>query len=557
MIVSATGRVLQRMQRLALAFVILAALGVYHARASENDAAFSAYMTAWLKQPSLTFDGVKVETAPLRAFYEAQNYRAFWVDDDGYTRRAGRVMDQLAKAGDEGLNPEIYHVSTMKRVAGVMTGDAERRMQARLSLELLMSNAILNYANDMHAGSVRPQWDTGLTAMSATEQANLLGQIASASDAAGQLANLSPSTPDYLAMKEGLRNYQAIAAKGGWPEFAVGKTIKPGMNDARVADLEKILTITGDMKASDVTAGTIYSAAAVEGVKHFQQRHSLEADGIVNTATQQALAVPVGKRVEQMAMTMERMRWMPRDLGSRYVLVNVPAYRLRAVAGEQQMTMKVIVGKPDTKTPMFSKNITDVVLNPSWSVPGKIAMKEMLPKIRKNPNYLNNAGFTVTENGAKVDPSSIDWESVDKGNFNYTFRQPPGDGNALGKVKFLIPDSDNVYLHDTSQPKLFARAERSLSHGCVRLSEPKEFTKFVLMQEGWSADKVETAYESSASRTVAIAPMPVHLVYWTSWVDEQGAPHFQRDIYGMDRSLLASMSVKPSGKDDNVKLAMN
>lgn len=544
------------MQRLALAFLLLAGLGFYHARASENDAAFSAYMTQWLAQPSLTFDGVKVETAPLRAFYAAQNYRAFWVEADGYTRRAERAIAQLGKANDDGLNPELYHLASMKRIQSAMGGDAENRMRSRLSLELLMSHAIMSYANDMHAGSVRPQWNTGMVAMNDSEQANILAQAAGTNDTAAYLASLSPSTPDYVAMKTGLRNYQTIASNGGWPEFAVGKPIKPGMNDTRVADLQKILTVTGDMNPADVTAGDTYSAAAVEGVKHFQQRHSLEADGIVSTATQQALAVPVAKRIEQMAMTMERMRWMPRDLGNRYVLVNVPAYRLRAVAGDQQLTMKVIVGKSDTKTPMFSKNITDVVLNPSWSVPGKIAMREMLPKIRKNPDYLSRAGFTVTENGATVDPASIDWETVGKGNFNYTFRQPPGDGNALGKVKFLIPDSDSIYLHDTSQPKLFSRAERSLSHGCVRLSEPKEFAKFVLTQEGWSTDKIETAYESATPRTVPIAPMPVHLVYWTSWVDEQGAPHFQRDIYGMDKTLLAAMTVKPA-KDESLKLAMN
>jgi len=318
--------------------------------------------------------------------------------------------------------------------------------------------------------------------------------------------------------------------------------------------LRQILIAQGDLPQAGYPPG-MYDAATVEGVKRFQARHGIEPDGVIGKPTQEALNVSAAGCVQQIAMTLERMRWMGHDMGSRYVLVNVPAYRLKAVAGNQQLVMDVIVGKPATKTPMFSKEITNVVFNPTWSVPPKIALKEMLPKIRKNPNYLAHAGFSIIgQDGEAISAGAIDWDNVDQGNFNYTLRQDAGDGNALGKVKFTIPDSDNIYLHDTSNHKLFARTERSLSHGCIRLSNPKAMTEFVLNNEGWSENKIESAYASSSSRTVSITPLPVHLVYWTTWVDDAGQTHFGRDIYGMNQRLLIAMSgaVQP----ETIKLAM-
>lgn len=541
------------LKRIACAILMLTAVGVYQARAAESEA-FSQYLAQWMTQPSLTFNKITLETAPLKRFYEAQQYQAFWVDGSSINKRAQRALDVIAKAEEEGLNSALYNVHTIRRIAALNHGNAEERMQVRLSLELLISHAIMSYANDMHTGTVRPQWNTGKTAPNEDEQLAMLVAAAATKDTAGYLAALTPKSAPYMALKRTLKQHQAIAAKGGWPAWQSGKPIKQGMSDARVTTLASILTLTGDMKAK--AHGTIYDAPLVTAVESFQDRHGLEVNGIVDSATQQALAVPVTKRIEQIAMTMERMRWMPQDLGSRYVVVNIPGYELRGVNGNETIAMDVIVGKPNSRTPMFSKEITDVVLNPSWGVPPKIALNEMLPKIRNNPDYLTNAGYHVTSNGQRVDPSEVDWESVGRGNFNYAFRQPPGSGNALGKVKFTIPNSDNIYLHDTSQRGLFVRAERSMSHGCVRLSNPKAFTHFMLAGEGWSADKIDAAYDSSASRTVAVAPMPVYTVYWTSWVDEAGKTHFARDVYGFDKSLLAAMTIKPSATED-VALAFN
>ena len=543
----------QRVMRQGVVAMVLAIVTAGMARADALDA---QNLSHWLEQPNVQFDAVRVPTEGLRTYYAAHQYQTVWVDSQGLTARGAQVLEILDHANAQGLNPELYAVSEIHKVNALPRTDANTVTQIRLSLELLISHAVMHYAADMAGGNSNHQWDTGKSVVAAGDLPGLLEQVASSSDQAAALARLEPATLQYKGLKAALAQYQEIAANGGWPHFTTGKPIKPGMSDVRMATLRHILLANGDLTAL-ASAGSEYDTATVEGIKRFQERHGIEADGVIGTSTQAALSIPLSQRIEQIAMTMERMRWMPADMGSRYVLVNIPGYTLTAVAPGKQLSMNVVVGKPTTKTPMFSKNITDVVLNPSWGVPEKIAVNEMLPKVRKNPGYLSRAGYTVVDaSNHAVDPNSIDWGSVGKGNFGYSFRQNPGDSNALGKVKFNIPDSDNIYLHDTSQRGLFVKADRDLSHGCVRLGDPRALTEFVLGSEGWSEAKIESAYESDASRTVHIAPLPVHLVYWTSWVDAQHRVHFGRDIYGMDKTLLASMG-SPNRGDDAVKLAMN
>ena len=506
----------------------------------------------WLQQPQLQFGERSIKTTELRNFYASENFQPLWVDAKGLTASGRAVLEVLANAGQHGLNAERYHLNTLRGITAMKPADADTTLQQTMALEVLLSSGVLRYAEDMQGGSVAPQWDTGKPEIAASDRIATLKLVAQSVNPGATLEALAPNTHAYTALKVSLQRYQDLAAQGGWPQMAEGAKITPGQHDARIGTIRQILIAQGDLPQASYPVDT-YDTATVDGVKHFQDRHGIEADGVIGKSTQVALNVPASARVQQIAMTMERMRWMPRDLGTRYVLVNIPAYQLTAVAGSNQLAMNVIVGKPDTKTPMFSKEITSVVLNPTWSVPAKIAMKEMLPKIRKNPEYLAHAGFSVIDSsGHAVSPESVDWAS---NSFGYTLRQDAGDGNALGKVKFTIPDSDNIYLHDTSNHNLFVRSDRDLSHGCVRLSDPRAMTQFVLTSEGWSDQKIKTAYDSDASRTVTITPLPVHLVYWTAWVDSSGSTHFGRDIYDLDKPLLSAMN--GGAKTESIKLAMN
>jgi murein L,D-transpeptidase YcbB/YkuD len=518
----------------------------------------NAHLDQWLAQPKLQFSDTSIRTEALRPLYVQTNYQPVWVDNLGLTKRALQALEVIARADSQGLNPELYSVNIIRSVAAMPHSDSETALRARLSLEVLMSHAVMEYASDMHGGVSKPQWNTGKQALSMETQTALLIQAAATNDTAAYLTALAPTSKEYAALKDVFGRYQTIASNGGWPNLTPGKTIKLGMNDTRVATLRQILSANGDLQTSALSAQPyLYDAHTLEAVKRFQERHGIEADGVIGTRTQKALAVPVSERLAQIAMTMERMRWMPRDMGTRYVLVNIPSYTLTAVSGNDRLNMNVIVGKSTSKTPMFSKNITDVVLNPSWGVPAKIAVNEILPKARKNPDYLARAGYTVTAtNGQVVNPHDIDWNSVDRDNLGYSFRQKPGDDNALGKVKFHIPDSDSIYLHDTAKRDLFVQANRSLSYGCVRLGDPKALTDFVLKHEGWDEAKIDASYESSTSRNVPITPLPVHFVYWTSWVDAQGRAHFGNDIYNMDKKLLAAMG-GVNKAENSIKLAMN
>ncbi len=540
--------------RLALAIALLVTSAPPVPAMETNDAG-AIQLTQWLAQPTLTLSDTTIDMTPLRPVY-ATDTHLLWVDDAGLTTQASRALAVIAAADTQGINPELYNLHAIQAIAAMVPQDATEVMQHRVSLELLVSTAILRYTTDMHSGIARHQWDTGADSLTAETRAGFIRSAALAPDTANYLAAMAPNSTQYSQLMKAYMQYAAIAKNGGWPAFTPGKAIKPGMQDERVPVLRQILAVNGDMLALPANATTEYDAATVAGVKMFQARHGIEAGGVIDAATQAAIGISAQKRVEQIALTMERMRWMPRDLGSRYVLVNLPSYGLTAVANGRELNMHVIVGKTATPTPMFSKEITDITFNPSWSVPAKIAANEMLPKIRKNPNYLAHAGFTLVSNGETVDPSNIDWSNVSKSQFNYTIRQNPGDDNALGKVKFTIPDSDNIYLHDTSNRSMFDRTDRDLSHGCVRLGDPRALTRFVLNSEGWSEAKIDAAYDASASRTVRITPLPVHLVYWTSWVDNQGLTHFAPDIYGKDKSLLAEMSA-PIKRSENVKVALN
>jgi L,D-transpeptidase YcbB len=269
-------------------------------------------------------------------------------------------------------------------------------------------------------------------------------------------------------------------------------------------------------------------------VKHFQARHGLNVDGTLGKSTQAMLAVPVEKRITQIEATLARIAANPLPDANKFILVNLPAYTLYGIENNStNLTMRVIVGNRANHTPLFDNQVTDVIFNPPWSVPARIARNEMIPKLRKNPSYFINAGFTVTQDGVAVDPMTA---NPDEGGFS--FRQHSGTGNALGKIKFNIPDNDDIYLHSTSSPKLFQQEDRALSHGCIRLEKPRDLAHFVMENEtGWSVDKIDHAYDSDTQRSVRVDSVSVHLVYWTAYVDAQGTAHFYNDVYNKDKAV--------------------
>ena len=345
----------------------------------------------------------------------------------------------------------------------------------------------------------------------------------------------SIASPEYNALQNALIDYQVLEANGGWPQLkGTDKKIAPESKDARISTIREILSKTGDYTGYDQS--DIYDVDLQVAVRLFQLRHGLTADGVIGKSTLEALAVPVEKRIAQIKGTLARMAEFDAPTSSRYILVNLPEYRLRGYAnGTEAITMKVIVGAPKTRTPTFNNEISYVSFNPHWGVPDKIARNELLPKIRSNPEYAASHNYVI------YNMSSEGREEVSAGELtaggHYQIRQRPGKGNALGKIKFGMVGTDDIYLHDTASPNLFAKDDRALSHGCVRVERPRDLAHYVLgSMANFSGDKIDTLYDSDTSKTVKADALPVRLVYWTARVDQStGKVHFSKDIYNQDK----------------------
>jgi murein L,D-transpeptidase YcbB/YkuD len=261
-------------------------------------------------------------------------------------------------------------------------------------------------------------------------------------------------------------------------------------------------------------------------------------------------------RIQQIRMNLERWRWAPRELGKRYILINVPAYQMQVVEGDEPvLAMRVIVGKPDWPTPLFSDEMTYVVFSPYWNIPENILRDETLPRLVNDPDYLSRNNIEVVgTSGEVVDPTGIDWADT-TGTSGLRFRQTPGPENALGLVKFVFPNHFNVYLHDTPNDKLFNRPQRTLSHGCIRVEKPVELAQYVLRdQPQWTAERIAAAMHANREQTAKLAsPLPVHIGYWTAWVAEDGRVTFTDDPYGIDRThaqLIKPLQTRPATKAD-------
>jgi murein L,D-transpeptidase YcbB/YkuD len=287
-----------------------------------------------------------------------------------------------------------------------------------------------------------------------------------------------------------------------------------------------------------------YDAELVTAVKEFQRDMGLTIDGIVSGETVKQLNVPVSDRVRQITVNMERWRWVPKRFEKNYLLVNIPDYKLHMIENDKEaFDMRVIVGKTLNATPVFSDKMEYVVLSPYWNVPWSIIEKELKPKLINNPSYLDHLDMEVVKGYGKkavaVDPSSIDWSSIDEKTFKYTVRRRPGPKNDLGEVKFIFPNSNDIYLHDTPHDELFSQAKRGFSHGCVRVAEPLKLAEYLLRDKpGWDLQTIQDTIAERHEKYISLKEkLPVYLVYFTAWVDEAGHVNFRDDIYGHDKAL--------------------
>lgn len=508
----AVTRVIIAPPRTELAYVIKAALAAQYAGASKDTRAYR-------------------DAQKLYYFYGERHFEPLWLTQEGgkvaFSKNAQAIIDLFKASEAEGFRPSDYLTPALDVTAA---GSDPAKLAG---LETAFSDAALRYAQDLYAGRIRPTDVSPLITETPKriDAAATLVKLAESADPAKVLADLEPSHPEFLALKAALAKFSE-AGVDQQIAIADGPLLKPGMSDDRVPDLRKRLAVT----AEDATS-LVYDDALVDAVKAFQDSLGLTADGVTGPATVAALNGGSATSKEDIIANMERWRWMPDDLGDFNVFVNIPEFRLVInKGGVEQYTTRVVVGTVKNQTPVFSDNIRHVVVNPYWNVPSSIARNEIAPRLASNPGYLASQNMELLYGGKVVNAAAVDWSTTSVNNFS--IRQKPGAGNALGQVKFLFPNQHDVYLHDTPSKSLFARSFRAYSHGCVRVQNPMDFADALLKYEpGVNAQALEAMFGPKERWVNLKTRVPVHLAYFTLRVDQDGTIRSYGDVYGHNKRL--------------------
>ena len=479
---------------------------------------------------------------------------------------APEVLGWLARASDDGLDPEDYDAKALARAGAQGAPGA--------AWEAALRAAVLRYLRDLRRGRIAPA--TVHQAYTATDSA--LFDPAAALDAAlaqGQpvlaLQAATPPVPQYQALRTALQHCRALATHPAWLEPLPPAPPRPGSKPARKAGaaaatnpqlpqpwagaglLAQRLAAWGDLPTLPDPLPQALDEPLLQGLRSFQRRHGLKDDAVLVPATLRALKVAPAQRAQQIALTLERLRWTPRQRGPRMIVINLPEFVLRAcvVQPDGQLLvkeeMKVIVGRAlNTRTPLFDELMRRVEFSPYWNVPPSIARGELVPRLRRDPGYFTREGFEFVDGSGRVltelSPQRLDELMASR----LRIRQRPGERNALGDVKFVFPNRENIYLHHTPATSLFERERRDFSHGCIRVERPVDLARFVLQDEpGWTDDRIRAAMGAGTSSTHPLSrPLPVLIAYGTALV-LGGRPHFFEDIYGHDRVLEAALARRP------------
>lgn len=489
----------------------------------------------------LEIDGVVLGREDILAEYYARRaWAPAWTDP----ARVGDLTRLLAGASDHGLEPEDFFLSHIA-AAGAGAADPGRAADR----DLLLTEALIRYGYQRRFGKVdpaemEPAWNFRRGFADDEDPVTLLATAIDAPSLAARLAEEIRGGPWYRQLQQALVRYRAMAAAGGWPQVAPGPTLRAGDRDPRVVQLRERLRLEGDSTAAaTVTEADIFDESLSAAVRGFQARHALAADGDVGPATLQELNVPVASRIDQLRLSLERVRWVAGDAPATYVVVNVAGFHVGYVREHRlAWQSRVVVGRAARQTPIFRGLMTYIELNPTWTVPPTILREDILPKLRRDPDYLSRERITVLDRaGRVVDPRSVDWTAYRRG-VPYTLRQEPGPANALGRIKLMFPNPHAVYLHDTPARGLFDRPERTFSSGCIRVEDPLALAERVLDDPRWDRAALEAAIATGSTRRVTLpVPVPVLLVYLTAIAGPDGTVGFFRDVYGRDPSLLAAL----------------
>lgn len=510
-------------------------------------------LRAWFQRGGgrLDLKGESLRSAgELPALYARFNYQPLWTDASGPRPHARALLEAIRNAGRDGLSPKDYHlVALEERLGKAQAGGS------LVALDLLMSDAWLTLANHLANGRIRPQqadpeWHIPYKPVPVLE---LIPAGREPKDLVGLLPSIAPPHPEYRRLKVALARIEGYVRAGGWPRWPDGPKLKEGDRDPRLPVLRQRLQVTGELGQVQVADPELLEGETLEALRRFQANQGLEVDGVLGKGTAAALNRTAQERAQQIQVNMERWRWLPRQWEKRFILVNMAGFELSLnEEGKEPLAMKTIVGQKFRSTPAFTRNLTHLVVNPAWHVPAKIAREDILPELRKDAAYAQKKKlklFTrVDGEVVQVDPAEVDWTTTE-GGFPYQIRQDPGPGNALGRIAFMLPNPFAIYLHDTPKRYLFDRAVRTFSSGCIRVEKPTELALRLLNGDGaWNGEKLQAAIDSNQTRTLTLPhPVPVYIVYLTTWADDAGHPQFRGDIYDRDARLAGLLLARDQG----------
>ena len=469
-------------------------------------------------------------SASLRAFYNVRNFEYSWFTSTGLVEQAFSFHNLCCTDNEK----DVFSRSLEKRMDKLRVPDdsiiaIDPKDAAIIQTELQITEKFIQFAIENYKDKELSAADLGTFIPAKKIPILALADSVTVKNKKNQ--EYDGINRSFKSLKDQLQKYSIIAKSGGWPTIvADSKKYSKGMNGIAVAAIKKRLQITGELAGMDTT--DVFNSGLETAVKMYQQTHGFKPTGAVTTALIKDMNVPVLTRIQQLLINLQRMRWMPTNITGRLILINIPEFELYVDSAKATLfQMDVIVGAEGHNTTMFSGNLNQVVFSPYWNVPASIVKKEVLPGMKRNKNYLKEKDMEITgqEGGLPV------------------VRQLPGPKNSLGKVKFLFPNSFDIYLHDTPDRDLFKRSTRDFSHGCIRLSDPSKMARYLLQNSKiWTPEKIDSAMNCGAEEFVRIKdPVPVMITYYTSWVDNNNVLHFADDIYGHDSKMAAKMFSNP------------
>ena len=472
-------------------------------------------------------------------FYRERKYKLLWSNQKGRLDRASDLLHVIIQAKNEGLEPSDYYLEEFSKYWD------STELSESVQLDLLLSAALYRYSNEVYSGRLDanyldPDWHIKNESL---DISRLFADVAKKSSIGNLLKELPPQHDGYQSLKQHLYQFRELAQQGGWQNLGWGPVLERSVQHEQVVLLRRRLKVTGDLAVDPFPDMDIFDRRLEEAVRRYQQRHGLEVDGKVGPQTRRSLDITVSERIRQIRINMERWRWLPRKLGKRYVMVNMTGFELYIIESDSMvLSMPVIIGHSLRSTPTFSGLISYMEYNPYWTIPRKLVLEDIIPRQLRDPSYLSRESIKVYKgrgNAKEIDPKTVDWSNQDENHFPYWLRQEPGPKNALGTVKFMFSNPYAVYLHGTPDRHLFAPVVRAFSSGCIRVKDPVRLAAFLLNDGSLQKEEEVLAsihLEINQRVTLPIA-VPIYLVYWTAWVDQDGKMHFRHDVYGRDTRL--------------------